>query len=247
MSFSDLVHRVEADVSAALLPRDAPSDTREADALAKAAAGVAVSVDPELAPLFERVGVLGNYVEQALTELGTILGDIKGIIATRAQQVPPPSTPLEAVNPDPSAAPAPTDTAPVDSGAGSAAPSDAASASVPASTTDSTSAGMAAVGESSAPASTPPAPAPSDTPTSIPAPTSEPNPVEDVPAAATPDAATAAAESAFGALTPEERARFDADEELDPMGSIATAEADANAGTDAGIAAATGSTPPPPA
>ncbi|MGA9527148.1 MAG: hypothetical protein WBS24_03420 [Terriglobales bacterium] len=104
MSFSDLLKSFETDVRDVLLPQDAPSDTREADALAKVAQGVAVSVDPELAPMYDRIGVLGDYIEQALHELGTIVGTMKATVAARAQQVPPPETPAPVAS-EPSSTP----------------------------------------------------------------------------------------------------------------------------------------------
>jgi hypothetical protein len=252
VSFSDLVHKVEADVSRVLLPSGAPSDTREAEALAKKAEGIAVSVDPELAPYFDRIGVLGDYVERALTELGQVVGSVKEIIATRAQQVPPPTTPA-AVPSEPSS---PSDTAPADSAAGS-------TAATPSSPVDPTSAPSAGsdgasmsdvtppAAASPAPVATPPAePATPATPASTEPPTSEgadpgPQPaVETEPAdptapagtdASTPssssetappepaDTALAQAEADFAGLSPEDKAAFETAEGLE-----------------------TGSTPPPP-
>lgn len=188
MSFSDLLKSVEHDLTDVLLPRDQPSDTREAAAIAKATEGVAVTVDPELAPMFDRLGVLGDYIEQALHEFGTVAGTIKSTIAKRAQSVPPPDSPAPvasepsdsatptgetSTDPSPSTAGASTETtggAPVDSADGSTTPSTEATSSMsnilpPVSTADTTS--------------TPPAdPTTPDTPTSTPTPTSEPTPVQ---------------------------------------------------------------------
>lgn len=218
MSFSDLLKTVEKDVTGLLLPKDAPSDTREADALAKAAEGVATTVDPELAPLFDRIGVLGDYVEQALHELGTVAGTIKTTIATRAQQVPPPVTPT------------PVASEPSEPSDGSAEPSTEATSSAAdptgdPSTTTEPGASMSDVTPPAAP-SPAPDPAPAD-PTPVAEGTSDGAPVEaDSPAAATPgvapasavgpDAALSNAEQAFDALSPEDQAAFDAAEGLTP-------------------------------
>lgn len=268
MSFSDLVHKVEADVSHVLLPSDNPSDTREVEALAKKAEGIAVAVDPELAPIFDRVGVLGDYIEQALTELGSVVGQAKTIIATRAQQVPPPATP-EPVASEPSAPPA--------SDPGSTEPSTGATSSEPAPTSPtppasapgaSMSDAIPPVESSPPPVSTPlPAPATSDTPASIPPATSDVPQSASIPEGV--DPSLLSTEDAFAALSPEDRAAFETAEgleplpvplaepvEIDPLGTAAAAEANSDAGTDAGIAAAQApstatpveeTTPPPPA
>ena len=235
MSFSDLLKTVEKDVTGLLLPKDAPSDTREADALAKAAEGVATTVDPELAPLFDRIGVLGDYVEQALHELGTVAGKIKTTIATRAQQVPPPLTPT------------PVASEPSEPSDGSAEPSTEATSSAAdptgdPSTTTEPGASMSDVTPPAAP-SPAPDPAPAD-PIPVAAETSDGAPVETVPApapAATPglapasavgpDAALSGAEAAFDALDPADQAAFETAEDL--QAAVADAQA--------------GSTPPPPA
>lgn len=240
VSFSDLLKTVEKDVTNVLLPKDNPSDSREVDALAKAAEGVAIAVDPELAPLFDRIGVLGDYVEQALHEVGTVVGKIKTTIATRAQQVPPPLTPAPVAS-DPSEPPASAD--------GSTEPS--TEATLPAdptgdpSTTTSPGASMSDV-TPPADASPEPAPAPVAA-TPAPAATSDGSdgpPVEAVPAPSpatpglapasaigTPDPALSGAEAAFDALDPADKAAFDTAEGL----QAAVEEAQ------------TGSTPPPPA
>lgn len=241
MSFSDLVHKVEADVEHVLLPQGLPSDTREAEALAKKAEGVVLAVDPELSPLFDRIGVLGDYVEQAMTELGTVTGTVKKIIATRAQQVPPPETP-PAVPSEPSAPPASSEP--------STEPSTGATSSVPPEdpTGDPSSATSpgASMSDAIPPAeslppqgSTLPAPAPADIPTGSPAPTSEGADPAPQPAI---DPELEAEETGFGALSPEDQAAFETAEGLEP---IATAQAASDAA--AADVGQTGSTPPPPA
>jgi hypothetical protein len=136
--FSDLVKGVEADVRK-ILPTDGPHDTRELADIAKAAEGVADTLDPELEPLFATVGAAGDAVESALKDLGEAVGALHTHVAKRLATVPvtpvatepevpptePPAapspgsaTPGASTDPTPSEAPAPTseEAAPPDSG-----------------------------------------------------------------------------------------------------------------------------------
>lgn len=104
MSFADLVHRAEHDLEGVLVPEGAPSDTREAEAIAKAAEGVAVTLDPELEPLFGAIGSLGSHVEETLTEMAGLLGTLKTKLAERGTApVGLPSPPAAAADTTPDA------------------------------------------------------------------------------------------------------------------------------------------------
>jgi hypothetical protein len=120
MSFSDLVHSVTSAVSDVLVPRDMPSSVQEAEAQAKAAEGVPVTIDPELEPIFQSIGDLGNSIEGALKELGNTIGALKEKIAARQAApvaslpslTPPGEAPVgtpDPAAPQPAAAPAPTE------------------------------------------------------------------------------------------------------------------------------------------
>lgn len=226
MSFSDLLKTVEKDVTGLLLPKDAPSDTREADALAKAAEGVATTVDPELAPLFDRIGVLGDYVEQALHELGTVAGKIKTTIATRAQQVPPPLTPTPVAS-EPSPSPASPESSPEPS-------TEETSSADPTSPTPTPVEPGASMSDETPPAAPSPEPAPvpsAEIPSAAATSEAAPTPGLAPASAVGPDAALSGAEAAFDALDPADQAAFETAEDL--QAAVADAQA--------------GSTPPPPA
>jgi hypothetical protein len=216
MGFSDLVHRFETDVKDVLLPTDQPSDTREAEALAKAAEGVAVTVDPELEPIFGAIGAAGDAIEGHLGELGKLVGQVKAVIAKRAQSVvPPPSvpageapvgTPVGDTPPVPPPAAADSDASSTEPAADDDAPVTVPGTSVPPPSTPVSESDVTAT----VPSSTPPTDGETSESTPSPAPTSEP------------DEATAAAEAAFSALTPDEQAGFEATEGLEPEPPAAT-------------------------
>ncbi len=191
MSFSDLVHAVERDVEGAakvLLPQGLPSDTREAEALAKDAEKVAVTLDPELEPIFAAIASVGNAIEGSLHELGTHVGTLKGKLAARAagsvmgEPVIAGAVPVGV--PDPAAGPQPTIT-------------DLQRA-----------ANEAALARQQAEVEPgDPNPVPSAQPTANP-------PEPEVPAAPTPDPALAQAEANFAELSDADKAAFEAAEGL---------------------------------
>lgn len=220
MAFSDLVHRVEHDIEGVLVPRDAPSDTREADAVAKAAEGVAISLDPELEPLFQAAGNIGNAIEGALADLGKVIGDVKDVLHRRSQAAvapAPEAAPAEPVADEP--APTPTEPATPPPAAADASPASSADASTAATPSDpapdptsvpatSTPDGGSTAGPLPAPVIEEP-PAPTGPPAeTTPAPTSEP------PAAPT-ETPLQSAEDAFAALEDGDKVAFDAAEGLE--------------------------------
>jgi hypothetical protein len=240
MSFSDLVHAVEKDLGGVvgkvekLLPAGLPSDTREVAALAEDAAHVAVTLDPELEPIFQAIGSVGNTIEGALAELGTHIGTLKVKLAQRAAApvsvpgvpagaapvgIPDPGAPQPAAGPQPS-------TTDLQAAADQAALARQAQVPPPAPVPEATDPNPLP------PAATAPAPdaAPPTEATPSPAPvpgTADPagaNPPEpEVPAAETPAAsALADAEADFASLSPEDRAAFEAAEGLEPIPPTAT-------------------------
>lgn len=198
-SFSDLVHGLERDVAGAvdkLLPAGLPSDTREVAAIAEEAGKVAVTLDPELEPIFQAIGSVGNTIEGALHELGVHIGNLKTKLAARAAApvagvppvpagappvgVPDPSAPQPAAEVPPAAAPEASDPNPL------SAPADAGAS------TEATPSPISAVPDA------PPAP---------------PTPPE-APAAET-DAALTQAEADFAGLSAEDKAAFETAEGLE--------------------------------
>ena len=84
-SFSEALHAGVADVEreAKLIPRDLPSDTREAAAIAESAKSVAVTLDPELEGIFAAIGAAGDMVERGLGDLAAHASSLKKVLATR--------------------------------------------------------------------------------------------------------------------------------------------------------------------
>jgi hypothetical protein len=222
MSFSDLVHRVEHIADDVLVPEDRPSSVQEAMAMAKKAEGVAVTLDPELEPIFAAIGAVGNDIERALSDLGHHVGNLKATLAGRAAAPVAPVLPAGAAPvgvPDP-AAPQPAATGPQPSTTDlqRAADEAALARQAPPEATDPNP--LPAAADASAPA---PAGAVLTEATPLPAPgTADPagaNPPEpELPAVATPSADDLAeAEADFSSLSPEDRATFEKDEALEQI------------------------------